>query len=143
MELCIHFSGVGKALGLSPQRSEAVFGDDAYEFLRRLYEFTPDKMHRWSLSADVHVRETFLLTIKSVSLTPWAEDGIFTLQNDTYRGFQQGSPQLRSKDIVVDLYSKDGGVEFVFDQRNYDNSAGLTQPEINRVVQSLRKREQS
>lgn len=80
---------------------------------------------------------------RKITISPRATDGIFKIQNDAYRGFQQGSPQLRSKSILVDLYCKDGGVELLFDQKNYANSVGLTQPEINRVVQSLRKREQS
>jgi hypothetical protein len=132
-------NGLGKSFGMSPQRAEAAFGNDDYEFLRALYEVTPDKMHRWSLSSEVHARETILVTIKSISLMPSAKDGIFRVQNDDYRGFQQGSPQLRSKGIVVDLYSSDGGVEILFSQNDYKNPAGLTQAEINRVVQSVRK----
>lgn len=120
------------------------FGPEAsrsdYEFLRRLYDFTPEKMNRWTLSSSVHYRESMLLTIKSSALLPWAADsGIFNVRNPQYSGFQQGSPVARPTGIVVTLFSEDGGVEFILSQRNYDNPGGVSQPEINRVIQSVRK----
>jgi hypothetical protein len=111
-----------------------------YEFLRRLYNFTPEKMNRWALSPATHYRESAFLTIKYIALLPWAADsGIFSVRNAEYRGFQQGNPQSRPTGIVVSLYSDDGGIEFVFNQRNYQNSAGVSQAEINRVIQSVQK----
>lgn len=40
---------------------------------------------------------------------------------------------------MVDLYSDDGSVELIFTEKNYNASAGVTQPEINRIIHSLRK----
>jgi hypothetical protein len=40
---------------------------------------------------------------------------------------------------VLTLYSENGGVEFVFSQKKYQNPAGVSQAEINRVIQSVRK----
>ncbi len=110
-----------------------------YEFLRRLYNFTPEKMNRWALSSAVHYRESMLLTIKSAALVPWADSGIFNVRNAEYAGFQQGNPQAHPTGIVVSLYSDDGGIEFVFSQKSYQNPAGVSQAEINRVIQSVRK----
>jgi hypothetical protein len=39
----------------------------------------------------------------------------------------------------VDLYSDEGGLELIFSEKNYNVSAGVTQPEINRIIQSLHK----
>ncbi|MGA9510912.1 MAG: hypothetical protein WBV55_19985 [Candidatus Sulfotelmatobacter sp.] len=137
------------AMGLSetftgtPQATEALFGHETmksdYSFLKTLYEFTPDKMNHWAPSQGAHVREEFLLTIKSISLSKAAESGIFNLQNQSYRGFQQGNPEVRQDGIAVNLYSGEGSVEIIFLQKYYQNSAGVTQPEINRIVQSLRR----
>jgi hypothetical protein len=122
---------------------EASFGHEAtqsdYIFLKRLYEFTPAKMNCWSLSQRVHYREGFLLILKSASLPLWAKGGIFNIQSGSYKGFQQGAPQIRPPGIAASLYSNDGAVEFIFSQKNYQNSAGVSQSEINRVVQSLHK----
>jgi hypothetical protein len=129
-----------------PEVFEAKVGDAArsdYEFLRRLYALTPQKMNLWAASPDVHYRESLLLHIKSVTLLPWAQSGIFNVHNQEYRGFQQGSCQARSANIVVDLYSDGGAVEFTFDQRKYQSSPGVSQAEINRVIQSLRKAQET
>ncbi|MGA9496887.1 MAG: hypothetical protein WA718_17855 [Terriglobales bacterium] len=68
-----------------------------------------------------------------------ADTGIFNVQNERYRGFQQGNPQVRRDRLAVDLYSDEGVVELIFFQKDYKDSAGVTQPEINRIVRSLRK----
>lgn len=130
--------------GMSPQDFEAKFGYEVtrsdYEFLNRLYEFTPKKMNYWALSSSVHYRECLLLMIKSTSLLPWAADsGIFTIRNQSYAGFQQGNPQARPTGFVVDLYSDEGGIEFILNQKDYQNPAGVSQAEINRLIQSLHK----
>ena len=141
-------NGIASGVQLSPQLFDAFvtseFGTDAnrsdYEFLTRLYDFTPEKMNRWALSPSTHYREAMLLTIKSMALLPWAADsGVFKVCNADYKGFQQGNPQTRPTGIVVSLYSDDGGIEFVFNQKNYDYPAGVSQAEINRVIQSVRK----
>ena len=124
------------------QRAEAAIRSD-YTFVRGLYELTPDRMHYWALSPGVHTRETFWLTIKSVVLSGSAASGIFNQQNQSSKGFQQGNPQARPYGIVVHLYSDEGSVEMMFLQKDYKNSAGVTQPEINRIVQSLRKAPQN
>jgi hypothetical protein len=71
-----------------------------------------------------------------------AETGIFNVPNSSYKGFQKGNPQVRQDGIAVHLYSEEGSVEFIFFEKDYPNSQGITQPEINRIVQSLRKTSQ-
>ncbi len=77
--------------------------------------------------------------IKSVALLRWADSGIFNLQNQAYKGFQQGNPQVRQTGLAVELFSDEGGIEFLFNQKDYKNPAGISQPEINRIVQTLRR----
>jgi hypothetical protein len=126
----------------SPQKVDAAIESD-YSFVRNIYYVTPDRMHYWSLSPDVHTREMFWLSFKSVVLSNSAASGIFQLQNQNYKGFQQGNPQVRQDGIIVSLYSDEGGIDMIFSQKDYKNSAGVTQPEINRIVQSLRKAPQN
>ncbi len=122
---------------------EAIFGRGTaasdYAFLKNVYEFTPDKMHYWSLSPGVHYREQTMLVIKSIVPARPADTGIFNLQNERYKGFQQGDPRKRQDSLLVSLYADDGSVEFLFQQKNYGNAAGVTQPEINLIVRSLKK----
>jgi hypothetical protein len=131
----------------SPQTLEAVFGRETmksdYSFVKTLWEFSPDRMDHWVGFHRPMNKDEFLLIIKSIALPKAAETGIFNIQNQSYRGFQLGNPQVRQAQILVDLYSDEGGVEMIFGQKDYKNSAGIAQAEINRIVQSLRKGPQS
>ena len=128
---------------VSAQDLESVFGRETmksdYNFAKALYEFTPDNMNYWTVSESTSNREELLLTVKSIALPKSAETGIFNIQNQSYKGFQEGNPRVRQDGIVVDLYSDEGSVKMVFSQGDYHNFAGVAQPEINRIVQSLRK----
>jgi len=110
-----------------------------YVVASNIYNFSPATMHYWSLSPQVHYREDVMLSMKSM-LPGSAEHGIFNLQNAGYRGFQQGNPQVRQDTLLLNLYSDDGSVQIKFSQKDYRNPAGVTQAEINRVVQSLQRR---
>jgi hypothetical protein len=125
-----------------PLTVAANFGYEAtksdYSLVKAIYGFTPQKMHYWSLEPRVHYREQMLVVIKSVMLPAPAETGIFNIQNQEFKGFQQGDPQVRQAKLEFDLYSDEGSVEFIFFEKD-KNSAGVTQPEINRIIQTLRK----
>ncbi len=124
---------------MSSHKVDAVYGDGAansdYVFVRNIYDFSPDKMHYWSLSSRVHYREDVMLIMKTILPARSAETGIFNIQNASYKGFQQGNPQVRQDSLLVNLYSDEGSVQLKFWQRDYP--AGVTQAEINRIVQSL------
>jgi len=130
-------------VSVSARDLEAAFGHETmnsdYQFVKTLYEFTPENMNHWASLQRGVTKEEFLLLIKSISLPKAAETGIFNVQNHDYKGFQLGDPRVRQSKILVDLYSEEGGVEIVFLQEDYWNFSGVTQPEINRVVQSFRK----
>lgn len=118
----------------SPQ--QAALSD--YVLARDIYDFSPDKMHYLSLSSDVHSRDQAILNMKSILPAKSSETGIFNIQNTGYKGFQQGNPQVRQDSLLVNLYSDDGSVQLKFWQKDYP--AGVTQAEINRIVQSLQRR---
>lgn len=134
--------GFARDWKVSPQSLESIFGNQAmqsdYNFLKSLYQFTPDNMHYWALSPDIHYRESFLLSIKSAALSKSAETGIFNIQHHGYRGFQQGDPSRPGR-IIVKLFSDQGSIELFLSGKDAQSDAGITQPEINRLVQSVRK----
>jgi hypothetical protein len=134
-------NGVSGNLKTSPQDMEAAFGHDAmtsdYTFVKTLYEFTPDTMHHWSVSSNIFAREAILLILKSLVPSKCAETGIFKLQNQSLKGFQQGNAETCQNGVVVDLYSDEGSIELIVAEKNYN--AGVTQPEINRFIQSVHK----
>jgi len=128
---------------MSAQKLEAVFGHGAatsdYTFVKNVYEFAPARMHYWSLSTGVHYREQVMLMIKSIMPVKAANTGIFYVQNHDYKGFQQGDPKIWQDSLVLDLYCDDNHLEVIFLQKNYPDSVGVTQPQINRIVQSLHR----
>ena len=134
---------LSREFSVSAQNLESLFGHETmksdYSFVQTLYEFSPDKMDHWAgLQRGLNKGE-ILLMIKSVALPKAAETGIFNIQNQNYKGFQEGNPRVRQAEIVVDLYSDEGDIEMLFLQEDYRDYRGVTQPEINRIVQSLRK----
>jgi hypothetical protein len=130
-------------LSVSAKDLESILGRETmrsdYSFGRTLYEFTPDHMNHWASVRRGGAKDELLLLAKSMALPKAAETGIFNLHNQTYKGFQLGDPRVRQSKILVDLYSDDGGVEMIVLQEDYRNFAGITQSEINRIVQSLRQ----
>jgi hypothetical protein len=127
---------------IQPRGVDTLFGAGSstsdYVFVRNVYEYTPSKMHYWSLSPGLHYREQMVLLMKSIMPAKAAETGIFYVQNLDYKGFQQGNPEIRQDRLVLDLYSDESHFELMFLQKDYHNAA-VTQAEINRVIQSLRK----
>lgn len=132
--------GFGK---IPPQGVDLLFGSGAaasdYTLVNNIYEFTPNRMHPWSLSTALHAREMILLTVKSIMPSPAAGTGIFRVQSGNYKGFQQGNPLNHPNRVVLTLYSDDDAVEFVLYDQDYRNPAKVTQPEINRIVESLHR----
>jgi hypothetical protein len=68
-----------------------------------------------------------------------AETGIFNVRSMGYEGFQYGDPQRRPDMLFLRLYSNDSKAIIEFLQVGYEEPAGVTQPEINRIVESLHK----
>ncbi len=134
--------GFASGLKTSPKAIESVFGRKAtqsdYDFLKKLYGFTPDKLHCWAISPDIHYREVFLLSMKSAAVLPFAETGFFNIQNQEYRGFQQGNPQARST-VNVALFSDQGNIDFTMVQKDYQSLVAVSQGDLNRIIQSLHK----
>jgi hypothetical protein len=119
-----------------------------YAFLKRAYEITPDQVHYWPLIEGWGYRDAHLLLAKWAFLqgigdpgggSNPAVTGIFNLHTQRYNGFQYGDPQGRPDVLELRVYSDDSIVDIKFLQGGYDEPTGITQPEINRIVQSLRK----
>ena len=112
--------------------------------MKRVFEFSPDKIPHWTTTPAIQSRVTVLLLAKSIIPTKFAQTGIFNLHNAAYQGFQQGNPNdpQTSKDgLFLSLYSSDGGIEMMIAEKDYKAPSGVTQPEINRIVQSLHRTE--
>lgn len=135
-----------KEIKMSPEGFAAVFGGRArtsdYEFMRRVLTFSPDRIPHWTTTPGIQSRVMVLLLAKSIMPVRSAETGIFNLCGASYKGFQQGNPNdpRTSKDgMLLSLYSDEGAIEILIAEKNYVKAGGVTQPEVNRIVQSLHR----
>jgi hypothetical protein len=136
-------NGLGEQMNVSRQSIRSSLGSTDYTLVRSIYEFTPDSMNHWALSPRVHAREEFLLILKSIAMLKSANTGLFNIHNESFKGFQEGNPLVRQDGIALQLFSDQGSIEFIFFQKNYQRSVGLTQPEINCIIHSLQRVSQS
>jgi hypothetical protein len=125
---------------LTPDQFRRVYGNEAFEsdlgFMRTMLQITPRDMSPFMPKRQAGA-SIVLLTIKAISV-PEADSGIFVIRTTDFQGFQLGNPQCRPPRIREDLYADDGGIEFIFFQGR-GTSPNVSQGEINRILQSVRK----
>ena len=132
-------NGLAQDFKVPKQRITLNFGRSDYDVEKTILEFSPDNMHYWSLLPRVHYRDQFLLMIKSIAAMKSAETGIFNIRNQGFQGFQQGNPKQRPPSIYIHLFDKFGSIEFTLVGKDYSDPEGITQSQINRIVESLRR----
>ncbi len=118
-----------------------IYGDEAlqsdYNFKRLILETTPDKMTVFA-PRKTAVGQGVLLIVKAISTPGDPESGIFEVRTKGFKGFQYGRPQGPPKRLSVELFSEDGHLDLIFDQKK-DGPAVISQADINRVVQTIHK----
>lgn len=117
-----------------------LFGDETiqsdYAFQLAMLDTTPGQIGLLTPRWDA-VRTIFMLLFKSIDVDAnSAQSGMFLLQTKDFRGFQYGNPASHPRVIEVDLFGSRNRLHFRF--REKQGSAGISQPEINRVIQSVR-----
>jgi hypothetical protein len=130
-----------KTSKLDPQRFRQLYGDAAFEsdygFNKIMLQATPSEITPF-VSQRKAATGQILLMIKGISI-PRAGSGIFSIQTQEFQGFQFESPQNRPFKISDYLYSDEGGVDVMFFQKVGGSAPSISQPEINRVIQSIHK----
>jgi hypothetical protein len=106
-----------------------------YNWTKEVLFTTPEQVRFFGPQQEVKSHFSKLLT-KSILLPPSAKDGIYSIQTPIYSGFQFGHSAPEQGAIVVDLYSDDGVLEFIFSNKH---SRNISQAQINRVIQTARK----
>jgi hypothetical protein len=130
---------VTKTGNLNPQDLKQLYGEDAlesdYAFHKKMLELTPSEITPF-ISRKQAISGQMLLLIKAISM-PNAASGIFSIRTRDFKGFQFENPQMRPSRITVELFSNDGGIHVIFMQKA--GAPAISQAEINRVIQSIRK----
>jgi hypothetical protein len=126
---------------LDPQGFRQLYGNEAFEsdygFHKEMLETTPSEITPFVPRRHA-VAGQLLLLAKGMSM-PNADSGIFSIQTPDFRGFQFDNPTTRPFRITDELYSNEGGIDLVFLQKVDGSAPTISQSEINRVIQSIRK----
>lgn len=133
------FLSTGKAdsAGLKALYGEDVLQSD-YLLKERILEVTPDEVGLFTPRKQA-VGSAMLLIMKAIMMPHGAESGIYRIRTGGFQGFQFGDPRSRPRSLDLEIYNEDGGLGFIFTQRDNNSAPSITQAQINRVIQSLRK----
>jgi hypothetical protein len=134
-------SGIMKESNLDAQSFRRLYGDEAFEsdygFHKKMLLTTPSEITPF-VSRKQAVAGQMLLLIKATSM-PKADSGIFSIQAPDFEGFQFEDPRTRPFRITDELYSDGGGIDLIFLQKAGGSAPTISQPEINRVIQSIHR----
>ena len=116
-----------------------LFGEEAtrsnYALRSKILNLTPRDLHL-SFSRQKMVSSSVLLALKPM----WAgapQNGLYSFQTKWLRGFQEGNP-TRDKTVTIDAFDAyDREIELSIG-RAPGASQNVTQPELNRIIYSLR-----
>jgi hypothetical protein len=106
-----------------------------YEFARAALNASPSQLSLF-LPWSKEVYAANLLRMKEAFLVQ-PQIGLYSFEIGQLRGFQHGDP-VRDKNVEVEAYDADDRkFKFIFSSKSGPNG-GMTQPDINRILQTLR-----
>jgi hypothetical protein len=85
------------------------------------------------------VANTMMLTIKAIAEPSGAATGVFASRTSRFKGFQYGDPSAGAKRITVDHLDDAGELELSISPKNNGPDGRSSQPQINRIIQSVRR----
>jgi hypothetical protein len=124
----LHMENLGPLFGDLIKRS-------AYDQYSDLLNTTPSTVRAFGPRAEA-VRGQMLLTIKAIAFPSSLETGVFSFQFPNKRGFQIGDPR-KSRRADLEILDLDGNRVEIICSASQDG-VRLTQPELNRILKSLR-----
>ena len=107
-----------------------------YAFKKLMLEASPAKL---TLFMPLRQRAGLenLLLLKSAAVRETS--GLFLIETEEFRGFQFGDPAKAHGEILDELHGNDMGLEFIFGRKE-KKPLGISQPEINRVIQTVHRK---
>jgi hypothetical protein len=116
-----------------------IYGDaplqSDYAMNRLILGANPDQVTLLTPRKEI-VGTSILLVMKAIMVPE--ESGIFSLQTAGFQGFQYGNPQSGPRHVVANLFADDDGLEFIFGGQGKGYPLGISQADINRVLQTVR-----
>lgn len=79
-----------------------------------------------------------VLIMKAI-MPPTTDWAIYNVRSNEFRGFQLGDPVRRPRKICLELFADDLDLEINITQAENGPTPGVTQPELNRMIQTVRR----
>lgn len=124
-----------------PELFKAMYGPEVlrsdYTLHKAIFETTPSQINLFT-PANRAAGLSMVVLIKSVMLptTDWA---IYKVQSQKFRGFQLGDPIRRPNKMCLELYADDAHFEINIEQNATSPGPGISQAELNRIIQTFHK----
>jgi hypothetical protein len=129
-------SGVPQPPNMSPTEGVPVPALE-FEMDREVLNATPSNIRLWSPRAKIDAQMA-LLQMKASQVTTFSTGDMHTLATPRFRGFQLSSVEKTRKVIQISLYNDDEIVYLSLFERYPATEPGITQGDVNLIVQTLR-----
>jgi len=124
-----------------PQLFAALYGQEVlrsdYALHKAIFETTPSQINLFT-PANRAAGLSAVILIKAI-MPPATDWQIYNIGSGDFRGFQLGNPVRRPKKMCLELYGNDVGFEINITQSTSGPTAGITQAELNRIIQTARR----
>lgn len=134
-------AGIAKSKTPSHDLFKAIYGPDAlrsdYALHRAIFETTPSQVTLFT-PANRAAGLSMVILIKGIML-PATDSAIYRIRSKDFKGFQFGEPVRRPRKMCLELYNEDVHVEINIEQNASTSTSGVTQAELNRIIQTTHK----
>jgi hypothetical protein len=124
-----------------PELFRAMYGPQVlrsdYALHKAIFETTPSQINLFT-PANRAAGLSSVIIIKAI-MPPTTDWAIYRIQSQNVKGFQLGDPVRRPKKMCLELYGDDVHFEINIEQNTSSPSPGITQAELNRIIQTARK----
>jgi len=124
-----------------PELFKVMYGPDVlrsdYALHKAIFETTPSQINLFT-PTNRAAGLSSVIFIKAV-MPPTTDWAIYNIRSQNFKGFQLGDPVRHPKKMCLELYGNDVHFEINIEQNPSPSGRGITQDEINRIIQTARK----
>jgi len=132
---------MSKNQALDPRLFTAIYGSEVlssdYALHKAIFETTPSQITLFT-PANRAAGLSSVILIKAI-MPPTTDWAIYNVRSNDFKGFQLGDPVRRPKKMCLELYADDVEFEINISQNTSGPTPGITQAEINRIIQTAHK----
>jgi|HubBroStandDraft_6_1064221.scaffolds.fasta_scaffold23381_3 hypothetical protein len=137
----IFIKGLSRDKNVDPDVFARTYGPEVlrsdYALQKAIFETTPSQITPFTARSKAAGLMS-IIVVKAV-MPPTSDWGIYSVASNEFKGFQLGNPARRPSRMCLELYRDDAHFEIVIDQNMVGPNPGITQAELNRIIQTTHK----